>query len=133
MAKFSMSANFSNFGNQVRSYNLLPESGVYFVSHFLPPAEILLGLLLLIGWRLRLWASIISVILLGFITVVTRAYLLGLQIDCGCFGKPEPLTGWTVLRDSALLLLAALMTLFAFQEARRPHPWAAQREAPRSA
>jgi len=125
MFKFSLMANFSNFGNQVRSYNLLPESGVYFVSHFLPPTEILLGLLLLIGWRLRVWASIVTVILLGFISVVTRAYILGLQIDCGCFGKPEPLTGWTVIRDSALFVLALLMTWFAFEEARKPHPWSA--------
>jgi hypothetical protein len=28
-----------------------------------------------------------------------------------------------VLRDGALLLLAVLMTVFAFQEARKPHPW----------
>jgi hypothetical protein len=31
----------------------------------------------------------------------------------------------TVLRDGALLLLALLMTVFAFQEARKPHPWSA--------
>lgn len=123
--KFSILANFSNFGNQVRSYQLLPEAGVFFVSRFLPPAEIVLGLLLLAGWRLRVWASIVTLILFGFITVVSRAYLLGLQIDCGCFGKPEPLTGWTVLRDSAFLLLAVFMTWFAFQEAREPHPWSA--------
>jgi len=125
LAKFSIRANFSNFANQVDSYKLLPDWGVYFVSRFLPPAEILLGLLLLIGWRLRIWASIITGILFGFITVVTRAYLLGLKIDCGCFGKPEPLTGWTVLRDSGLLLLALAMTVLAFQEARKPHPWSA--------
>jgi uncharacterized membrane protein YphA (DoxX/SURF4 family) len=121
--KFSILANVSNFANQVRSYQLLPAAGVYFVAHFLPPTEILLGLLLLVGWRLRVWASLVTLILLGFITVVTRAYLLGLQIDCGCFGKPEPLTGWTVLRDTALFLLALLMTWFAFAEARKAHAW----------
>ena len=126
--KFSISANFSNFGNQVRSYKMLSEGGVYFVSHFLPPAEILLGLLLLLGWRLRIWASMVTAILVGFISVVTRAYILGLQIDCGCFGKPEPLTGWTVVRDSAFLALAILMTVFAFQEARKPHPWSSSAE-----
>ncbi len=123
MFKFSISSNISNFGQQVRSYELLSESGVSFVSHVLPPAELVLGFLLLLGWRLRIWATIVTLILLGFISVVTRAYLLGMQIDCGCFGKPEPLTGVTVLRDGALLLLAVLMTVFAFQEARQPHPW----------
>ncbi len=123
MFKFSISSNISNFGQQVRSYELLSESGVSFVSHVLPPAELVLGFLLLLGWRLRIWATIVTLILLGVISVVTRAYLLGMQIDCGCFGKPEPLTGVTVLRDGALLLLAVLMTVFAYQEARKPHPW----------
>jgi hypothetical protein len=71
--------------------------------------------------------------MLGFFSVVTRAYLLHMDIKCGCFGEPEPLTGFTVLRDGSLALLAVLMTVFAYQEARRPHPWSAQQEAPRSA
>jgi uncharacterized membrane protein YphA (DoxX/SURF4 family) len=125
MAKFSVLSNLSNFGQQVRSYQLLREPAVSFVAHFLPPFEMVLGLLLLIGWRLRVWATIVSLLLAGFISVLTRAYLLHMQIDCGCFGKPEPLTGWTVIRDAALLLLAMLMTVFAFQEARKPHPWSA--------
>jgi putative oxidoreductase len=128
--KFSLLSNLSNFGQQVRSYKLLSENGVSLVSHFLPPVEIVLGLLLLIGWRLRLWASLVSLIMIGFLTVVTRAYVLGLQIDCGCFGKPEPLTGWTIIRDGLFLLLALAMTVFAFQEARQPHPWTAPTPEP---
>jgi hypothetical protein len=80
-------------------------------------------LLLLVGWRLRIWATIVSAILVGFLGAVTRAYLLHMDINCGCFGTPEPLTITTVLRDSALVLLAVVMTVFAFQEASKPHPW----------
>jgi hypothetical protein len=82
-------------------------------------------LLLLIGVGLRIWAALVTLIISGFFAVVLRAYMLHLDINCGCFAKPEPLTGWTVLRDGALLLLAVLMTVFAFQEARKPHPWSA--------
>ena len=123
--KFSLSSNLSTFAFQVDSYKVLPAAAVAFVAYTLPIAEIVLGLLLLIGWRLRVWASLITLILLGFLTVVTRAYLLHMEINCGCFGAPEPLTGMTVLRDGALAALAVLMTIFAFQEARRPHPWTA--------
>ena len=63
MLKFSVLSNLSNFGQQVRSYHMLSENGVWFVSHFLPPFEIALGLLLLIGWQLRIWASIVTAIL----------------------------------------------------------------------
>jgi uncharacterized membrane protein YphA (DoxX/SURF4 family) len=129
LLKFSVMSNLSNFGLQVESYKLLSPAGVNFVSHTLPVAEVILGLLLLIGWRLRIWAAIITVIMLGFLTVVTRAYLLHMDINCGCFATPEPISLKKIFEDSALALLAVLMTVFAFVEARRPHPWTAPAEA----
>jgi uncharacterized membrane protein YphA (DoxX/SURF4 family) len=127
--KFSLLSNLSNFAYQVESYKLLSPSASDVVAHTLPFAEMLLGLLLLIGWQLRVWATLISLLLLGFLTVVTRAYLLHMQINCGCFAKPEPLTGWTVVRDGALLGFALLVTVFAFVEAKKPHPWSAATSA----
>lgn len=121
--KFSIATNLSTFAQQVESYKILSAGASNFVAHTLPFTEIVLGLLLLIGWRLRIWATLVTLILLGFVGAVTRAYLLHMQIDCGCFGVPEPLTGMTVLRDSLLALLAVLTTVFAFIEARKPHPW----------
>lgn len=123
--KFSIATNLSTFAQQVESYKILSPAAADFVAHTLPLTEIILGLLLLIGWRLRIWATLVTLILLGFVGAVTRAYLLHMQIDCGCFGVPEPLTGMTVLRDSLLALLALLTTVFAFIEARQPHPWSA--------
>jgi uncharacterized membrane protein YphA (DoxX/SURF4 family) len=125
MLKFSISTNLSTFAFQVQSYKVLGAEGASLVAHTLPFVEIVLGMLLLIGWKFRIWAAIVTAILAGFLTLVTRAYLLHMEINCGCFGTPEPLTGMTVLRDSALVVLAVVMTIFAFQEARRPHPWTA--------
>jgi uncharacterized membrane protein YphA (DoxX/SURF4 family) len=125
MLKFSISTNLSTFAFQVESYKVLGAEGASLVAHTLPFVEIVLGLLLLIGWKFRIWAAIVTAILAGFLTLVTRAYLLHMEINCGCFGTPEPLTGVTVLRDSALVALAVVMTVLAFQEARRPHPWTA--------
>ena len=121
--KFSISTNLATFAQQVESYKLLSTAGVDFVAHTLPFAEIALGLLLLVGWGLRLWASLVTLIMLGFLTVVARAYLLHMNINCGCFAIPEPLTGMTVIRDSLFVALALIMTVLAFLEARKPHPW----------
>jgi uncharacterized membrane protein YphA (DoxX/SURF4 family) len=121
--KFSLSSNLTNFAFQVESYKLLPPAAVDFVAHTLPFAEIVLGLLVLIGWQLRIWATLITLILLGFVAVVTRAYLLHMNINCGCFATPEPLTGWTIVRDGALAALATVMTVLAYIEARKAHPW----------
>jgi uncharacterized membrane protein YphA (DoxX/SURF4 family) len=123
--KFSLSSNLTNFAFQVESYKLLSPAAVDFVAHTLPFAEIVLGLLVLVGWQLRIWATLITLILLGFVAAVTRAYLLHMNINCGCFATPEPLTGWTIVRDGALAALALAMTVFAYLEARKPHPWTA--------
>lgn len=123
--KFSISMNIANFAAQVEAFKLLPAWGVQFVAHTLPFTEILLGLLLLIGWRLRIWASLLTLIMLGFFGVVLRAYLLHMDINCGCFAIPEPINLKKVSEDAALSGLAVVMTIFAFIEARQPHPWAA--------
>ncbi len=119
----------SLFALQVDSYQILPPWAVKVVAQTLPFAEIALGLLLLIGWQLRIWATLITLIIIGFFAAVVRSYSMGLQINCGCFANPEPLTIWTVVRDGALAVLAMAMTVFAYIEARKPHPWTAPSSA----
>ena len=121
----------SFFALQVDSYQILAPWAVNFVAHTLPFAEIGLGLLLLIGWQLRIWATFNTLLILGFFAAVVRSYALGMQINCGCFATPEPLTLMTVIRDGLLAALAVLMTVFAFMEARQPHPWSAPETATR--
>jgi uncharacterized membrane protein YphA (DoxX/SURF4 family) len=122
--KFSLTMNIAHFAEQVAAFKTLPPWGVDFVAHTLPFTEIVLGLLVLLGWRLRIWAPVLTVIMLGFFGVVLRAYLLHMDINCGCFATPQPVNLEKVLEDAALSGLALLMTIFAFVEARQPHPWA---------
>jgi uncharacterized membrane protein YphA (DoxX/SURF4 family) len=111
------------FATQIDSFQLLPPWAVTRLAHTLPFVEIAIGILLVIGWRLRIWSSLASILLLGFLGVVVRSYALGLQINCGCFGPGEALTIKTVLRDASLVAVSLLLTVFAFLEARAPHPW----------
>lgn len=118
------------FALQIDSYQMLPPWATLQVARLLPWAEVAVGLLLLVGWQLRIWTTLVTLIIGGFFAAVVRAYALHLDINCGCFAKPEPLTGTTVLRDGALFLLAVLMTVFVFLEARKPHPWSAEPAPP---
>jgi uncharacterized membrane protein YphA (DoxX/SURF4 family) len=123
--KFSVSVNIINFARQVDAFQLLSPSGVSFVANTLPFTEIILGLLVLTGWQLRIWATLLTAIMLGFFVVVLRAYLLHMDINCGCFATPEPINLQKILEDAALSLLAVAMTYFSFIEARKPHTWTA--------
>jgi hypothetical protein len=71
--------------------------------------------------------------MLGFFVVVLRAYLLHMDINCGCFATPEPIGPRKILEDAILSALALLTTYFAFVEARKPHPWSTPQPAQPSA
>jgi len=102
------------FAMAIDSYNMLPLWAVQLMARFLPILEAALGALLILGLGLRWVASITSALLLVFIGAMTRALILHIQIKCGCFGNDEPLTIWTLLRDSTLLVLALVVTTGAF-------------------
>ena len=80
----------------------------------LPWLELAVGLGLIIGRGLRVSATVTSLLLLMFIGLLVRAKLKGMEISCGCFGASEPLTWWTVLRDSGMLAVSLLLTAMAF-------------------
>jgi hypothetical protein len=66
------------------------------------------------------WAAAATTALLGvFFFAIIRAYLLHLDISCGCFGNNERLTGWTIFRDACFLALAIAVTCLAFVARRR--------------
>src|SRR5258708_8786162 len=121
--------NLSSFAQQVESYKMISPEASQVVAHTLPFVEIVLGLLVLIGWRLRVWATAITTIMVGFLAVVTCAYLLHMDINCGCFGTPEKLTGMTIVPDGSLSPLARLLTRFPFLGAPHPPPRSAAEAA----
>jgi DoxX len=126
--KLAMSVNLQNFVPSVEQYEVVSHGAAVSIAHTLPFVELFLGLLLLIGWRIRIWLSAVSAMLLGFLSLLTWAFLNHMDIkDCGCFASstPEPLNGWTLLRDGIFLAFALLITFLAFVEARKPHPWTA--------
>jgi len=80
----------------------------------LPWFEVALGALLIAGVGLRWTGIIASALLLVFISAMTRAYILKLEIMCGCFGNNEKLGPLTLVRDGSLLVLALAVTIGAF-------------------
>ena len=98
----------------VDSYNMLPLWAVELVARVLPILEAVLGAFLVLGVGLRFFSSITTALILVFIGAMIRALILHIQIKCGCFGNDDPLTIWTLLRDSSFLVLALAVTIGAF-------------------
>lgn len=100
----------------VAGYELLPESLISPAAIALPAAELILGLMLLLGVFTRAAAAASAALLVMFMAAIVWAWSRGLQIDCGCFGGGghDPNAGpgtyaWALARD-ALFLAAAWLT-----------------------
>ncbi len=107
------------FALSIDSYRLLPEWAVIAVARGLPWLEMAIGALLISGFFLRTAATAASVMLVGFIGVMLRAYFRGLGIDCSCFGVGEALSAKTLLRDGFLVLVSLSVTIGAFLTRRK--------------
>jgi putative oxidoreductase len=97
------------FAASIDSYQMLPPAISIFIARTLPWLELLLGALLVIGFRLRWVAATCGVLLLVFWISMLRAWMKGMEIDCGCFGPGEAVSPVTLLRDGAMIALAAFV------------------------
>jgi uncharacterized membrane protein YphA (DoxX/SURF4 family) len=104
-----LAAPWYTFASNIDSYRLLPPDAVVFLAHTLPWFELALGLMLLTPFRVRWVTAVCGLLLTGFWGSMLRAYLLGMNIDCGCFGPGEPISPLTLSRDALMLVLAAFV------------------------
>jgi len=101
------------FAMSIDAYQLLPEWAVLALGRTLPWLELLLGLLLAVGFGLRYAAAGATVLLGLFFGVMLHAYVKGMGIDCGCFGLGERISPATLTRDGLLLALSFALTILA--------------------
>jgi len=106
------------FAMSIDSYQLLPLWAVKAVARTLPWMELALGVLLIAGlWR-RVATILTTLLLAVFFSLMVRANVKGMAINCGCFGPGELISWKTLLRDGSLLAASLYVTAVAF--VRRP-------------
>jgi uncharacterized membrane protein YphA (DoxX/SURF4 family) len=99
----------------VRAYEMLPISVANLLGLILPPVEIVIGVLLILGALTRVVAALGGFTRFVFIIAIAQAWARGLNIDCGCFGGGGTVApGETkylqeILRDTGLAFLAAYL------------------------
>jgi putative oxidoreductase len=109
------------FAADIAAYKLpMPDGMLFPISQYFPWVEIILGALLLIGWKMRWWGIAASALMLFFITLLTVTYFRGIDANCGCFGSGDKISPLTMLRDS-VFLLPALFLAFEKSIRRRFH------------
>src|SRR5579871_1739386 len=81
--------------------------------------EIVAGVAVLLGWRMRLFSWLLLLLIIFFTFLTGYAYLSGKIKECGCFGNCIPLTaGESFTKDIVLLVL--ILFLFAYRNKIKP-------------
>lgn len=73
--------------------------------------ELVAGIALVAGFRVRVSAAICGVLLVMFTLAVAYAVLLGLKIDCGCFGSQggDEVSWLKVVKNAAMIAMCAYL------------------------
>ena len=106
-----MEEYFEVFSNDISSLFHYMVPFALYIGLFVVILEVLLGVAVLINYRMKLtsWILILLIVFFGFLTFYSAAF--DKVTDCGCFGDAIPLTPWqSFFKDIILLVL----TLFIF-------------------
>lgn len=103
------------FAVDVATYQILPLALVNLVAITLPWVELGAGVMLLVGFRARAGALMVTGMMLVFLAALIVALARGLDMSCGCFASQgaaeDPISYRTVLRDLGWLALAVYVLL----------------------
>lgn len=117
------------FAMNIESYKVLPLWAVELTARALPWLELLLGVLLIVGFLRRISTTAASLMLALFFSLIIRAWAKGMEINCGCFGPGEAISWKTMLRDGSMLAGSLFVTIMSFRSRSKPAPPAAETPA----
>lgn len=105
------------FALDVATYQFLPLWAVNPFALAVPWIELWVGVLLILGVRVRAAALVTSLLMISFMVALSYALLKGLDLSCGCFAsqgaaEADPISYKTLLRDAGWLLVCAFVFFF---------------------
>lgn len=107
-------ADPSAFARDITNYQMMPRPFVNLFALTLPMIELICGILIIIGFRVRANSAIINLMLIVFIVAITYAVLRDLNISCGCFGTTNSQkVGMKKILEDAAMLGMGLSLMFA--------------------
>lgn len=101
----------SSFALDVATYQLLPLWAINLFALVLPWTELITGVMLIIGLRVRAAALLVALMMVSFILALGWALHLNLHMSCGCFASQgaadsDPISWHTLVRDGTWLVLS---------------------------
>lgn len=106
-----------SFALDVATYQFLPLYTVNVFALVVPWLELVVGLMVAIGYRVRASALLIVLLMISFVVALLWALHLGLDMSCGCFASQaaasdDSISWRTLVRDLAWLALGVYVLVF---------------------
>jgi uncharacterized membrane protein YphA (DoxX/SURF4 family) len=107
LAAIGKIADPTTFAKEMGNYQIFPFFSLNIFALILPWLELISGMMLIFGIKLKANSIITGGLLIIFIIAVFSAMMRGLNINCGCFSNKITIVGWNkILENTGLLLLA---------------------------
>jgi peroxiredoxin/uncharacterized membrane protein YphA (DoxX/SURF4 family) len=106
---------FAGFSEAISNFGMIPERWVSFAAMFIPAIEFIIGMGILVGWKIASMSQLAVAMLVVFTAVIAFKLSEGAEISCACFGplSSEKISGATVWRNLILLCCGVLVFAFA--------------------
>jgi len=105
-----------SFSGVIARYDILPQIFIGYAAVTIPVMEVLIGLLLVFGYKVRAAAAVSILLMMLFIMFIGINIIRGRSFDCGCFDAKqfgldinENISAWLILRDFIFLAGFALV------------------------
>ncbi len=104
---------FAVFAGDIASFFSIFEPYALIIGIILNVLEVVLGLALLIRWRVKFTITLLSILIVFFTFLTFYSAYFNKVTDCGCFGDAIKLTPWeSFTKDVILLILIGLLFIF---------------------
>ena len=90
----------------VAGYGVLPLPIARVWARMLPPVEVTLGIILILGFFTTIAASAAAALMVVITAAVAQALMRGRVIPCGCFGRATKLLTWRIVARNGVVIAA---------------------------
>jgi len=105
------------FAKEIYNYHILPDFLINVSALVLPWLEVVIGVFLIAGIRIKANAALSGILMAVFMIAILSAMFRGLNINCGCFSDEITLVGWgKILEDTGYLLGSVYLYFFPFSK-----------------
>lgn len=98
------------FADAINNYRILPVFLINLMAICLPYVELLIGIFLIFGFRLKAVSFGSLALMIIFIIAILSAWIRGIDVNCGCFGTGEEIISYKEIIRDIIFLLMALIT-----------------------